>query len=666
MHFISAHQRSPWLAALIVWAAWAMSWLWTGDVLRRGELHPHPLPPMAFFFLFVVGVIALIVRVLWTMARRRRPQQALSALMIGTLPVWLSAAYLTYVERITAEHYVPIRALVPMQPMLSVLGELEARSRYARRTEGRRIVMFHQGLPQAEETTSAAEAYLARLERDLGRKGSTPLYWVRGYLFGRTAFSAGAFAVSVPRDGELLSELDRHELAHAAINQFTTWRSCPPTVLIEGWANAKSQNNPVAQVPVDQRDIEFLPTLSDLTAPGWAEVDFGPVYAQGAVFVDDLVRTFGGRKFLELYATCSPQTFDADCQRILGVGMTELARQHQQRLADFADGRKIRHLMNALPVAESVNRTAWRKFIEQYGETVDGEAASGDYETTFADATTGPITTQIKPPTRTYRCRALRWKDSRLLISDDEVLCVTSGSAFRLTRKRDERVWTAEASHSPVPMIERWQIETELAGNWPGRFRPEFESLRNGGWQGAPPSVTEFSEEGVAPNRIAHVTFRGGADPLMRPINEQLILSEAVGWRAVHQNEFYDSEKISRRSSIVDWKRANGQLVGMRRVNFIDSNPSIKYESETAIRVGQPFGVSEREFEIANYGIRSTLFFRWRLVPWSVTACLAIAFLQLVTGIGLVIRYGGKSSVGVEKSGTPTLPDRLGTRARLP
>jgi hypothetical protein len=134
----------------------------------------------------------------------------------------------------------------------------------------------------------------------------------------------------------------------------------------------------------------------------------------------------------------------------------------------------------------------------------------------------------------------------------------------------------------------------------------------------------------------------------------------------VHQNEFYDSEKISRRSSIVDWKRANGQLVGMRRVNFIDSNPSIKYESETAIRVGQPFGVSEREFEIANYGIRSTLFFRWRLVPWSVTACLAIAFLQFVTGIGLVIRYGGKSSVGVEKAGAPTLPDRLGTRARLP
>jgi len=49
MHSISARRRSPWLAALIVWGAWAMLCLWPEDVLRRDELHPHPLPPTVFY-----------------------------------------------------------------------------------------------------------------------------------------------------------------------------------------------------------------------------------------------------------------------------------------------------------------------------------------------------------------------------------------------------------------------------------------------------------------------------------------------------------------------------------------------------------------------------------------------------------------------------------------
>jgi hypothetical protein len=86
----------------------------------------------------------------------------------------------------------------------------------------------------------------------------------------------------------------------------------------------------------------------------------------------------------------------------------------------------------------------------------------------------------------------------------------------------------------------------------------------------------------------------------MRPINEQLILSEAVGWRAVHQNEFYDSEKISRRSSIVDWKRANGQLFGIRRANFVDSNRAddVMHRDQSRPQVLDWRTLSVREFSL--------------------------------------------------------------------
>src|SRR5262249_38671226 len=117
----------------------------------------------------------------------------------------------------------------------------------------------------------------------------------------------------------------------------------------------------------DRRQQGVDLTLRELTGPVWYNRHEWPVYVQGAPLVNTLLERFGPERFLELYTTCRPATFDADCRRILGVGLDELDAAYWadlERQVGHAGGLagRLRHLK----LDPAVTATAWQAFLDGY------------------------------------------------------------------------------------------------------------------------------------------------------------------------------------------------------------------------------------------------------------------------------------------------------------
>lgn len=139
----------------------------------------------------------------------------------------------------------------------------------------------------------------------------------------------------------------------------------PPMLLVEGWAEAQSNDSKALAMRAAQRrrylaemgewwdeivrekKLDTVPDpeglkrlfqkikdegridsyLSELTGPFWYHHDAGTVYHIGGAFVDFLLRRHGGERFIQFYFTVRPGTFKDDCERIYGVDIDVLEAQ---------------------------------------------------------------------------------------------------------------------------------------------------------------------------------------------------------------------------------------------------------------------------------------------------------------------------------------------------
>src|SRR5262249_42173636 len=113
---------------------------------------------------------------------------------------------------------------------------------------------------------------------------------------------------------------DRHELGHAALDQFRSPGADPPYVLHEGWAQSQSGVSAaeLARDALGQHSRAPELGLRDLLGPSWYHRDLGPVYPIGGALVDFVIRRHGIERFLRFYNECRPETFDAVCRQIFG------------------------------------------------------------------------------------------------------------------------------------------------------------------------------------------------------------------------------------------------------------------------------------------------------------------------------------------------------------
>src|SRR5262249_50438890 len=152
-------------------------------------------------------------------------------------------------------------------------------------------------------------------EKLLGAPVRTKILWVRGPLLGQKNLSVCGLALGTPvtpagRRPDLLYDwfLDRHEVAHAVLDQHRDPDSDPPMLLHEGWATSHSglHSEDLARGALRVRAMKQPHRLRELLGPQWYHQDSGPVYPVGAALVDFLLRRYGAAKFVRLYVECRP------------------------------------------------------------------------------------------------------------------------------------------------------------------------------------------------------------------------------------------------------------------------------------------------------------------------------------------------------------------------
>ncbi|HEX8203935.1 MAG TPA: hypothetical protein VF590_25900 [Isosphaeraceae bacterium] len=368
--------------AVAVWLGWLGGLVLMAGLLIGRVPHPHFLPMTAAIGTAVGAGLALIGGAGWRLVRGPRRARTLACLLLGVAPLGFLASHILYGLRAGYGRQIdldlPLKLLMPFGESFL---DLEARVRYPRRTEGAKVVMISAATvdrPRAQ--VDAMDRHVLGLEARLGRRVPWRVHWVRGPLFGfqgRAIFGLclGSRPGEQAVDDEGLSGLDRHEVAHCAINGFCSAASDPPAVLSEGWADACGGLDPTALAlrARRHRDEGGALSLRELVGPDWYGRHQWPAYVQGAPLVHSILQRFGPDRFLALYATCRRATFAADCRRILGVGLDDLDAAYRADIERLAgrSGAPARQRLERLRLGPGVEPAAWTAFLDEYCAAAD-------------------------------------------------------------------------------------------------------------------------------------------------------------------------------------------------------------------------------------------------------------------------------------------------------
>lgn len=340
--------RPPWWrrGPVLVWVLLLLLFGLLWGQHRLGVLHPSYRLFFLVLALFLLTALVTFARRLWRLAAGPDRPGALGGTLFTLLAVALFASPPAYSWLHWRTRHIP-------PDLAGLLGRMMGASffegaisfAFPNRLEGARLVMFYDELARPEEDLRLMEEHVAGMEKQLGRSLRAKVHWVRGRVLGLGGFAFYGLAFgsqrSPPNAASPEAFLDRHELAHAVLNQFVTPDSEPPTLLSEGWAEAQAGFGPEAlarRALAVRRGAFNQPSygVRDLTGPEWHHQDSGPVYPVGGAFVDFLLRKYGAEKFAELYVRCRPDRFEADCEAILGAGLDRLEQEFWQEAERLA------------------------------------------------------------------------------------------------------------------------------------------------------------------------------------------------------------------------------------------------------------------------------------------------------------------------------------------
>jgi hypothetical protein len=338
---------------VITWTSGTLSLALLYAEDRMGVLHPYALCWLLLVTLvFASGICGLIVGLRRACVGPRRGP-ALSGGLVSFVPslLWVGLGLygLREAGRGEAPNTLPWKLVV-----MATASAMEAQApwMYPQRIETDHLVMFYdERVQHPGRDAEAMDRHVARLEAVTGTPVRAKIYWVRGRLLGRGRMACRGLALGSdrsPDDWETDSlNVDRHELAHAVLHQRLAPDADPPALFSEGWADSQAGPSParlaLGAVESRRRRQERLgptgdtrPYLRELVGPSWYHHSDAPTYDVGGALVDYLLRRYGVGRFLRLYFTCRPGTFEADCRTILGDDFDALERgfwEEAERLA---------------------------------------------------------------------------------------------------------------------------------------------------------------------------------------------------------------------------------------------------------------------------------------------------------------------------------------------
>jgi hypothetical protein len=312
--------------------------LWAQDFLCI--VHPYAVVFVGLVAMTCCAALAVCGCGLWRAIRGPERARAVAWIVVGLLPIlsWVGLGSYAARGHRTRDHPNNF-AFRLVKSAAASLMELQAQYLYPHRLETGRLVMFFDSrVTDPEGDLAAMDRHVARLEKMTGQPLRAPIYWVRGGLLGRDGFCNRGVISGSPTSPA--ADLDRHELAHAVLSQHESPNTDPPTLLGEGWAVSQEYAADRPRLAAwawaarggrtgNQCFREWTGSASclrELTRPEWYHHDSGPVYSVGGAFVDFVIRRFGPERFVELYFTCRQESFEADCQRVLGEDLDTLER----------------------------------------------------------------------------------------------------------------------------------------------------------------------------------------------------------------------------------------------------------------------------------------------------------------------------------------------------
>ena len=359
---------------LAAWLAWLVLIGITVWLSLTGAFHPSFLWMAIPLAVQLICTLVLLLGGLWRMLRGPRRLRALSWVMLGLVPTLWTAAYIEYGFRYSARRNHPPNFLVEGgKALTSLVAEPYVRVCYPHRYEGQRFIMWSDSPEVDPKAMDAMDRHILALEESLGGRMEQKVYWVRGPvlgLYGRygEGWALGTPSNAYPDGSDGLESTDRHEVAHFALYQFLPVNEDVPKLLHEGWAQChtgRQAQGDWRRCWSKQRAGTLL-SLRELTGPEWYYNSNGPVYHQGHLLVDYLLRRFGHNKFVELCRTCREATFDADLRRVYGLGLDELDKAYQKDLAQYDS--PDHHFLMSLERADTVDPDRWKQFTEAYCE----------------------------------------------------------------------------------------------------------------------------------------------------------------------------------------------------------------------------------------------------------------------------------------------------------
>jgi hypothetical protein len=285
--------------------------------------------------------------------------------MTGLTPAVLWVALGWYANHQWSRRMIPggICGIIIRMSGLS-LADAHGRWVYPHRLEGRRLIMFYDDrVSDPQGDLQQMEDHMDRMEKLTQLRVREKVYWMRGPFFG-DCFSMRGVAVASSKSPP--GYVDSHELAHAFLNQHVGPGNGPPLFLVEGWAEAQSQQSRfLAGRAVAQRNFiarwapswparsllqkrEFLQNYPDpigtktfleapplsylrvITNPFWSRHNAGAVYWLGGAFVDFFIRRYGASRFVELYYNTESRGFESECRRLCKVDLNILETEFWQ------------------------------------------------------------------------------------------------------------------------------------------------------------------------------------------------------------------------------------------------------------------------------------------------------------------------------------------------
>ncbi len=336
-----------------------------------GWMHPFPVPAILFIFIFLPAIGLLVFKGFLKLLFWRKRLQTAGWLLTGLSPFLICASIGMYSEHINSYQYA-----IPNPTLITILSSgyasgnnLERLIYYPIRFEGEKVIMFtdwkdwNKG---AEQNVQKADKFIKSIEKKLNRKCKNKAYWVRKQdrVYADSNHFSGLVIGTEPenlieQNSFELHYTDLFGLASFVIRDIVGPNVQPPKLLSRGWVSL-NYNDPGIWYEhlTQQRKHGLSVSLQEMVQKENYHSSNFNIPTTGGVLCEYLLEKYDSEKFLELYSTCTPDTFLFDFKRIYGVSFKGFEKKFWEdfdKKVSSRDHLKKQHYLYSAKIAQGID-----------------------------------------------------------------------------------------------------------------------------------------------------------------------------------------------------------------------------------------------------------------------------------------------------------------------